>query len=592
MSKGIFYGGRSIIKPGVYSTVDVEALVPRRLSPAGTIGVIGVATGGKPRTITTINSPTEAKAQLRSGVLRNVIELMYDPSPEVQGAGEVKYYRLNAAVAGSLILKDGSAANVITVTAKDSGVWTNQIRIKVEAGSVSGKKISINDVLNPLITEVGDNLGQAFSIEYTGGLDAARMTITKTGDLATSLLIEVDDGGGFDPLTTVDLTNPNMATIGALVDYLDNLADFDAVLIGEQTLPVAQLDAVSNQDVKTAPYAALANIGAITHWINTTSQLVTAARVASATTVPANLAYTFLASGSEGAAIQNSDWSTALDAFLTEDVHFIFVCSEDAAIHAMALAHCNQASGVKERKERLTILGGAAAETVEQAVTRAQNLADKRATICYPGIKRINLLTGLIDSLSPMYLAAIATGMAAGVPVPTPLTFKQIRVAGLEKTLTQTEIERLLDRGVFHVEYDKGTGTFRIVQGITTYLTDANVIYRKVAGMRIHDYLQTQVRASVANFIGKVADARAIKMMLVATTNRLTQLTRSAVNLNGVLTTGTAADGSPEPAFKNVRVVFDGFDLVGISFEAHPVGEVAYITITASLTPTQIAAAA
>ena len=593
MSKGIFFGGRSILKPGVYSTIDADALVPSRLSPAGSIGVIGIATGGKPRTVTTINSPQEAKGQLRSGVLRNVIELMYDPSPEVQGAGTIKYYRLNAAVAGTLNLQDSGPANVIVVTAKDYGLWTNQIRIKVESGTLHGKKVSINDVLDPLTVEVGDNLGRALAIQYTGGIANARMTIAKTGDVATSLTLQTSpDASTWTTVSTVDLTNPNLATVGALVDFLDNIADVDATVIGDQNLPVAELDAVSNQDIQSAVYNAVANIGAIVYWMNTNSLLVKAARVASAVNAPANSAYTFLASGSEGAAVQNSDWSTALDAFLTENVNFIFVCSEDAAVHAMAVAHCNQASGVKERHERLCILGGAAAETVEQAVTRAQNLADRRSALCYPGIKRVNLQTGAIDALSPMYFAALVTGMSAGVPVPMPLTFKQLRISGLEKTLTQTEIERLLDRGVLHAEHDQGTGTFRIVQGITTYLKDGNVTYRKIAGMRIHDYLHTQSREAVQRYIGKVGDSRTVKMMSVSVVNRLTQLVRGPLNPNGVLTTGVDSNGNIEPAFKNVVVTFDGLDLITISFEAHPVGEVAYITIQATLTPTQISAAA
>ncbi len=591
MNKGIFFGGRDIIKPGVYTTTDVQALVPSRLGSANTIGVIGLAEGGIPRTVTTITTPQEAKAQLRDGVMRRAIELMYDPSPEVQGAGTIRYYRLNQAVESTLIVKDAGAMNVLTVTSRDFGVWTNQIRLKIEAGSVFGKKISLNDVLDPLTVESADNLGEAFDVQYLGGIANARMTIVKTGDLATSLTLETSaDAIQWDPVTTVDLTNPNLATMGAVVALLDNLSDWDVTLIGDQNLPVSELDSVSNQDVKTAVYSQTATLGAIVYWINTQSLLVKAVRVGGATAAPADLPYTFLTGGGEGVAVTNGDWSEALDAFLNEDVQFIFVASEDAAVHAMALAHCNQASGIKERHERLTIVGGAANETVEQAVARAQVLADRRAALCYPGIKRLNLLTSEVDTLSPMYFGAMVTGMAAGVPVPTPLTFKQIRVSGLEKALTQTEIDRLLDRGVLHAEFDPGTGTYRIVQGITTYLKDANVAYRKVAGMRIHDFLQTGGREALKPFIGKIGDKRHTTMARVALVNWLGRQTRSAANRNGVLTEGTQADGSPEPAFKNVSVVFDGLDLLTVSYEAHPVGETAYITIVASLTPTQIAA--
>src|SRR5579885_1636060 len=225
--KGIYFGGRKISKPGVYATVNADAMVPNRVGAANTIGVIGTALGGLPRTITTINSPIEARAQLRGGTLLSVIELMSDPSPDVPGAGEVKYYRLNQAVQASRVLKDAGAADVITLKSRDYGVWTNQIRVKVENGSVAGKKITINDVLDTAVFEVGDNLGPAFAIQYVGSLFAARMTVTKTGDTATALKLETQATSGVDPWVTelnLDLTNPSVNTLGKLVDYLDALA--------------------------------------------------------------------------------------------------------------------------------------------------------------------------------------------------------------------------------------------------------------------------------------------------------------------------------------------------------------------------------
>lgn len=595
MAKGIYFGGRSILKPGAYARVNADAMVPNRPGAANTIGVIGTALGGVPRTITTINSPEEARAQLRGGILRSVIELMYDPSPDLPGAGRIEYYRLNQALRASLNLQDSVPGNVILVTAKDYGVWTNQIRIKVEAGSVSGKKVTINDILDPTNFEVGDNLRDVFAIQYVGSKFDAQIVITKTGDNATNLKLQTKASGAGDPWVTeldLDLTLDAVSNLGRLVDYLNNLADYTCTIAGDPTMPSSYLDAHAGQAIKSAAYTHTANIGAIVHWINTFSQLVTAARVASATNAPANIAYTFLAGGSEGPAVVNNDWQAALDAFTARDVSLIFVCSEDAAIHAMALAHCTSESGVTKRHERITIVGGAANETVTQAVTRAQALADARSALVYPGVKRRNLQTGAVDALSPMYAAAIVCGMAAGVTPEIPLTFKSIRASGLEKLLTLTEIEQLLDKGVTPLEVVSSSGVIRIVQGLTTYLKDGNVIYRKVAGIRIADYLNRELRDAVEPFIGRVADKRTVTSILNAAVARLQRLTRTANNQTGVLTAGTDDDGNPTPAFRNVRAEFDGFDLVALTYEAHPVGEVAYITVTAGLTPTRIVATA
>ncbi len=589
-SKGIFFGGRNIVKPGVYATVNADAMVPVRLGAANTVGVIGTALGGTPRTITPVLSPLDARAALKGGVLADVIDLMYDPSGEVPGAGDVHYYRLNLAVQSALTLQDISSANVIALTSRDYGVKQNQLRAKVESGSVSGKKITLNDVLTTAY-EVGDDLGNAFTIQYVGAKFAAQLVVTKTGDAATLLQLQTKANGAGDPWVTEvqqDLTVSALATLGQLVAFLNGLGNFVTTAMGNSQMPTAYLDAVAGQDIKSAPYTTSALIGAVVHWINSVSSLATAARVPSATTAPANLSFTFFQGGSEGAVPSNSDWQAALDAFAQDDVSFIFVATEDAAVHAMAVAHCDAQSDVKTRRERMTLLGGSFGESVSQVVARAGAIADKRATVCYPGILRQNIFSGLIDQLSPMYLAACVTGMAAGLRPEVPLTFKSVRCNGLETVLSQTDIETLLNYGVLCVEQVPSQGIFRIVQGITTYLQDNNTVWRKIAGVRIADYLSRTLRDALDPMVGRVGDKRTVTSILNRAVSVLRQQTRGPANQGGVLTTGTDLAGNPEPAFKNVRAVYDGQELVAITYEAHPVGEIAFITVTAGLTPTQI----
>ena len=50
-----------------------------------------------------------------------------------------------AAAKGTLTLDDGSATDILTLTAKHTGVYGNSITVTVEAGSVSGKKYTIKD---------------------------------------------------------------------------------------------------------------------------------------------------------------------------------------------------------------------------------------------------------------------------------------------------------------------------------------------------------------------------------------------------------------------------------------------------------------
>jgi len=591
--KGIYFDGRTILKPGVYSKINADAMVPNRPGAVNTVGVIGTSLGGAPRAVTDISSPEEARQQLRGGVLRSVIELMYDPSGDEQGAGRIKYYRLNQAVHAQLNLQEAGLNNVLLLKASDAGSWTNQIRVKVETGTLSGKKITINDVLNTDVFEVGDNLGEVFAIQYVGSKFDAQVVVVKSGDIATILRLQTKATGSGDPWVTeleLDLTMASLSTVGLLASYLDALSDFTCTIKGDAAMPSASIDAQAGIACKSAAYTHVAAIGAIVQWVNTNSQLVTASRVPGAVLVPVNIPYTFLAGGSEGAAVTNNDWQAALDAFTTHEVNLMFVCSEDATIHAMLAAHCKVESGVTRRHERQAVVGGAANETVAQAYARAQALNQYHVDVVYPGVKRRNLLTGVVDALSPMYAAAIVCGIAAGATPETPLTYKTIRVSGLEKTLTLTDIETLLDKGVMPLEGVPSDGTFRIVQGITTYLKDANVIWRKHSGVAIAHHLNRNIRYAVQRFIGRTADRTVVTSILNAAVTRLRSLTRTATNQVGVLTEGQTETGQVEPAFKNVRAEFDGFDLVAVTYEAHPVGEVGYITITAGLTPTTVVA--
>ena len=694
--KGIYFRARGILKPGVYSDINAEAMIPNRPGPLNTIGVIGVAKGGAPTTVITVNSPIEARDILRDGDLMRAIELMYDPSgdPLVPGAGEIKLVRLNKATRGAITLD-----SKLTLTSKDYGEHVNNIRVTVETGSVSGKKLTVEHVPDRLI-EIFDNLGRAFSIQYTGAGSAATMSLGQIaspgsaptgvaagsgGTLATTsyyakfthvdelgnetapspesaavpvtgptgkvtwtvpalpvgavatrvyvretagalalsgstvtttyettalpgvgaatppasnttakALRTVVTGGVAGDAVSIRLTDPAYDTVQDLVTFLDGHQSYTATMLGDPDLAAADLDLATAVDIKAAAYTAQAALGALLHRINGRSQLVTATRTNPAQTevAPANQAFTFLSGGSEGANPTNADWQQAIDLFATETIHILHVCSDNVAMHAMALAHCDQMSNVVNRKERITFVGGAANETVDAVLARAQALSSPRLVVPYPGISRINLQTGATDALSPQWTAALLAGMAGGLRPEEPLTFKQVRAVALEKALTLTEMEKLLNGGVTPLEYVKEDGIFRVVQGITTYLKDANVIYRKIAGQRIADYLAKEVRDACAPFIGRVADKRTVNSIVNAVVTKLRQLSRSDSNQEGVLTEGTTVSGGVEPAFKNIVAVFDGFDLVAVSFEAHPVGEVAYITNRVYLTPTRIVASA
>jgi hypothetical protein len=697
MWKGIYFRSVGILRPGVYSDINAEAMIPNRPGPANTIGVIGDAQGGEPMTVLTVNGPTEARGILRGGNLMSAIELMYDPStdPLVGGASTVKMLRLNPGALQALLTVDAK----LDFTSIDYGAHTNNIAVLVATGSVSGKKVLVEHATDKVV-ETYDNLGEVFSVQYIGTGTAALASIgqipdpasppsgspagtgghlpadtytgkvTFTDELGNETLPSTASGSvgptsgdtseitwtvpalplgakavrvyskgaagsyayagqtvtttfvqtavpvngapavpainatskGFRTTLTggvagdklsVLFSDPAYQTAGDLVTYLAGLGTYTATLLGSPdlsaSLATSELDNLSSQNISTA-YAVIASLGTILNAINGVSAYVTVARTnpAITATAPTNQAYVYLSGGTDGANAGYADWQTALDLFETEDINLLHVCSDDPAVHAMASAHCDDMSDVMRKKERICFVGGEALLSVTDAVAAAAALNDRRANYVYPGVSRINLLTGAVDALAPQWAAALVCGVAAGLPPEEPLTFKEIKVVGLEKIFTLTDINALLAGGVLPLEWVRGSGVFRIVQGITTYLKDANVIWRKTSGVRIADYLASEVRDSVEPFVGRPADKHIVTSIVNAAVTRLRQISRTDTNPSGVLIEGVDALGKKEPAFKNVVAVFDGFDLVALTFEAHPVGEVAYITARVNLVPTTI----
>ena len=585
--KGIYWKGRGIIVPGAYSYVDAESMVPDRKSPANTIGAIGVCKGSKPNTVNRVTSLREAVSLLRDGDLKRAAELMYNPSSEVAGAGDVVFVRVENS--GNPVLQSDLAIGAqFALKSKDYGEHNNFVRMKIVAGSTSGKKITIEHQVDD-IKEDQDNLGNIFKVQYTGSAVVCEMTIDNTTD--KTLVIKT---GAVSPATDLLISLPLSTyptdAVKGIVDTLDGLPDLTCSLDenGDGTLTATLLEDLSAQDIKTAEYTVTTQVSSIHYWINTYSELIESTLGASPTGTVSDMDWTNFVNGTDGAAPTAADWSTALTKLESEsDIKLVYMTAESEAIHLAAETHCVSMSDIKVGKERILICGGAGSETAAQAKTRGVNLGSKRACLVYPGAKRYNLTTGILDTLSPAITSAMIVGMAGGVNPEIPLTYKTIKAQGLEKTLTDTEIEGLLSKGVIPLRYVREDGIYQVIQSITTWQKDANVTYRKLSGMRIHDYLRQETRNTSKKFIGRVADATAMISVKNAMAAKLDSLTRTAQNSQGVLTPGLV-DGELTPAYTNLVVTFDGFDWVTVTFQAHPVGEIAYITIEAKLKPAKM----
>lgn len=557
----VFFGGRLLISPTVASVVDDSGLGNKNLSVGNIVAYIGRSEGGAPNTVLRFGSPDQAKATLRSGELMEACKKAFDPSAETGGAAEVVAIRVNPALRASLNLADGVAATVIALTSTDYGLYTNQVKVKIEAGSTAGKKATVQ-LANDFYTE--DNIERkALSVQYTGGQATARASITNT-----TMTLEAPNS---TVVATIDLNVYN--TVQKLVDRINTVASWTAaVLDGNGSKPTLNgLDTISNIDTKTALYTVKADLQALVDWFNGTGEgFVTATRSVGAGTLPVNIAFTYLAGGSDGT-VTNTDWSNAYTVLQQADVQWVVPISSDASIHAMNDTHCAFMSTVG-KMERRSIVGTAAGTTDVAAIAAAKVLNSDRSSLVHLGYYDYDD-SGALVLFPPYMMAALLAAMFSGVNPGTPLTNKTMKVRGLERLLRNpTDTDVLIKGGVLCVE--NTAGGYKVVQSITTWLTNRNYNRVEVSTGVAVDHTIRNVREALDELRGKKGTPLLLARAVSLTETRLKELARPEPEGPGVLVGDEA-----NPPFRNVRAALDG-DVIRVQYEAQPAIGVNYVLVS------------
>lgn len=562
----VFFNGRLWISPAVMSLVDDSAMRNKNLTVGNVLAVIGKSEGGAPATALRFGSPQEARAVLRSGELLTAIEKAFDPSSQTNGPSLVIGMRVNPAVQAGLTLKDAGSNDVIVLKSTDYGLYTNDIKVKVESGSVKGKKLTAqlgNDYFSK------DNIYRdAFSVQYTGAEATSRMSIT-----GTTLTLEAPNA---TVVATIDLTV--YKTIGQVVDRINATADFTAsVLDGNIEKPSLQaLDGYTDQDVKTAAVTVTANLQACIDWLNSAGEgFLDATRASGALAAPANIPFTYLTGGSDGT-VTNTEWQAAFDALQAEDVRWVVPVSPLDSIHAMTDTHCAYMSNVA-RMERRAIVGPASGTTDSAAIDLAKAINSDRTSLVHLGFYDYND-AGELVLMEPYILAALIAGGFAGVDPGTPLTNKSIKVRGLERKLRNpTDTDVLIEGGVLCVE-DTPNG-YKVVKSITTWLVNDNYNRVEVSTGVAVDFVARNVRDALEDLKGARANPRVLGEAVSRTESALRELARPEPVGPGVI-----VGDAENPPYKNITASIEG-DVMRVEFQCSPVIPVNYIPVVIHAVP-------
>ena len=563
---GVFFGGRLIVSPVTASRVDDSAMANQNLSVGNVVALVGRSKGGKPNSILRFGSPAQARAELLDGELLTAVLKAFDPSSQTGGPAEVVAVRVNPATQATLALQNGSAVTQITLSSTGYGLYANQIKVKVENATNLGKKLTVQ--LGNDYYSADDVARRAFSIRYSGAQATGVMSIT-----GTTLTLQAPSG---TTVATIDLNA--YPTVQELVDRINVVPSFAAsVLDGNGQKPALNgLDYVTTQDVKTADYVATAHLQAQVDWFNSVGEgFVDAVRAAGVGGSLANIAFTYLSGGSDGT-VTNTEWSNAFTTLQTADVQWVVPITSDAAVHAMADAHCVFMSNV-QRMERRAIVGTAVATTDTAAITAAKALNSDRTSLVHLGFYDYDA-NGAYTLFPPYILAALLAGAFAGVNPGTPLTNKAVKVRGLERKLRNpTDTDQLILGGVLCVE-ETPTG-FKVVKSISTWLVNDNYNRVEVSTGVACDFTARNVRQALDALRGEKASPFLLARSVTIAKGVLTELARAEPQGPGVL-----VGDAENPAFKNVTARLDG-DVVRVEFQASPVIPANYILVSIFAVP-------
>ncbi len=322
--------------------------------------------------------------------------------------------------------------------------------------------------------------------------------------------------GQTDSSTSLDwnLALPAYSTVQALAAQLNQQVGYQATILGQSiaAMPSADLDAVTAASL--LPSATLtANQGAVIYWVNANvSNYVTFAAASGSTHAPAPTAgWVSLAGGTEGPTPTLADWQDALSLLENVPVNIIVPLTDDAAVQSWfdSINHNLANRGIAYRTG---MYGGALGETPTQTIGRAQVLNSDRGMLAAPGFYQ-NDFTGTYTLFPPYMLAALYGGIAAGLSVSTPMTYKEPNILALEQVYTRSTADLLTSSGVAPTVAMR-RGGFRIEHGVTTAATGTlyNVEY---SVLRSADYVR-EALAALSDFIGQASQGQVTVAEMVA----------------------------------------------------------------------------
>lgn len=460
--------------------------------------LLGSANGGQPQTPIAVSSYAQAKSIFRSGELLDAIEMAWNPSTNVGGAGQIYAVRTDTATQATL------TAGPLTFTSDIYGSDANNIQVQLTDNALtSSKTLTVYDQQDAY-TKVYDNLGNIFTIQYTGPAASGlvEVVVNATTKLATTLNLYSGTVGSESVEKAYNLSSGVFADVNALVNDISNLGDWTVTLNtlgGTKNIQSQYLDALAK--ASGACKASALTIKAVAADIVNQTQNDPYINVTVTWGTPvANIPLTNLSGGTTTAS--PTSWSAMFNAVAGLGAYYV-VPLTSSQVHHGELAAFLDAQAVAGNMMK-GFVGGGINETSAALQARQAGLRDARVGLVgNSGHRTMN--DGRNLNFSGYLYAALVAGIASGLPVGEPITYKHTNITALDGAFASTDLDALNAAGVIMSEFvrTRNGSYFRIVSDPTTYNDQAEPVQNRISLGEISDFLSVDLRTILdEQFIG------------------------------------------------------------------------------------------
>jgi hypothetical protein len=543
-SVGITFAGSFIGIPGAYYADNVT-LVPPPPPTTPPMIVVGYGWGPTPKVPMTFTSAGDVQVAVRGGPVSTFIPFINTPSPQLNGAQLITYIEAgrNTQAAAALLASGGQT--IATLSSTLYGPPSNRMTYQVANGSVAGLRVILSDNYGGS-QFVGDNLTVPFQLAYSGAATGAiSYTVTSGSFTVTSPVqgetIVIPTGSG------------QYNTVALLTQFLNGTANWYAQALSATggQLPANLLSPVTNVTLlpPSGGVPQYANVNAyvndIPFWVNQFASTIAIATVSGAAQdnsawLPTVGSPVFF-SGATGVPPTNNDYATALNAALSVPGWTIFCDSAAPAVQALMAQHCLTASSVPYGMWRRGFTGSQIGDTITATIFNSRALNTKEMNYVYPGIYRINTVTGKNQLYSGLYAAAAACAMATGNPIPTPLTNKTLLASGVENAnagspLTPSQLNQLQSNGVLSIYTPRNTGVPTFLADVTCWESDNNIENTSSQQVACRFWLAYSIVNCMQPYVGEIAAPVNEVALLNAVKRCLDALVYTGGGSSGVIT--------------------------------------------------------